>query len=158
MEGACRLVRAPRLAEDSRGDGWPVRAGSQGILRSHLRFGRRESGSGRARRHREARDMEKLKAPGLGYRKRRSGADVPYWIADARAVKAGYPVKAVNLSVFANEPALLRQRCERLQAEMLLWLSGQREQRGIFDGTFRTLIDRYLTDPESSYVWLRPSS
>ena len=59
--------------------------------------------------------MEKLKAPGLGYRKRRSGPDVPYWVADARAVKAGYPVKAVNLSIFANEPALLRQRCERLR-------------------------------------------
>src|SRR2546430_9614682 len=129
MEGACRLVRAPRLAEDSRGDGWPVRAGSQGILRSHLRFERREPGSGRARRHREARDMEKLKAPGLGYRKRRSGPDVPYWIADARAVKAGYPVKAVNLSVFANEPALLRQLCERLQAEMLLWLQASASTR-----------------------------
>jgi hypothetical protein len=102
--------------------------------------------------------MEKLKAPGLGYRKRRSGPDVPYWVADARAVKAGYPVKAVNLSVFANEPALLRQRCERLQAEMLLWVSGQREQKEIFDGTFRTLIARYLTDPESSYARLRPSS
>ena len=102
--------------------------------------------------------MEKIKAPGIGYRKRKSGPDVPYWVADANAVKAGYPVKAVNLSVFANEPPLLRQRCERLQAEMLLWFSAQREQKVIFDGTFRTLIDRYLSDPESSYARLKPGS
>src|SRR6266480_2884444 len=102
--------------------------------------------------------MEKIKAPGIGYRKRKSGPDVPYWVADATAVKAGYPVKAVNLSVFTNEPALLRQRCERLQAEMLLWLSGQREQKTVFDGTFKTLIDRYLSDPESSYARLKPGS
>jgi hypothetical protein len=102
--------------------------------------------------------MEKIKAPGIGYRKRKSGPDVPYWVADATAVKAGYPVKAVNLSMFADEPALLRQRCERLQAEMLLWLSGQREQKVIFDGTFGTLIGRYLTDPQSSYARLKSSS
>jgi hypothetical protein len=79
-------------------------------------------------------------------------------VADARAVKAGYPVKAVNLSIFASEPTLLRQRCQRLQTEMQMWLAGRRSQKISFDGTFGTLIDRYLTDPESSYARLRPSS
>jgi hypothetical protein len=102
--------------------------------------------------------MDKIKAPGIGYRKRKSGPDVPYWVADANAVKAGYSVKAVNLSIFADDPALLRQRCERLQAEMLLWLSGRRGREVIFDGTFGTLIDRYLTDPESSYAGLKLAS
>jgi hypothetical protein len=102
--------------------------------------------------------MEKIKGPGLGYRKRKSGPDVPYWVADAKAVKAGYPVKVVRLSMFADQPALLRQRCERLQTEMLFWLSGHREQKTIFDGTFGTLIDRYLSDPESSYARLKPAS
>ena len=102
--------------------------------------------------------MDKIKAPGIGYRRRKNGLDVPYWVADARAVKAGYSVKAVNLSAFVHDPALLRQRCERLQAEMLMWLSGHRAEKVAFDGTFGTLIERYLTDKESSYARLKPSS
>jgi hypothetical protein len=102
--------------------------------------------------------MEKIKAPGIGYRKRKRGPDVPYWIADSDAVKAGYPVKAVNLLVFADQPELLRRRCTRLQAEMLMWLGGNRTHRVAFDGTFGTLIDRYLSDPESSFARLKPAS
>src|ERR1700759_471358 len=61
--------------------------------------------------------------PGLKWRKRRTGPSVPYWFADAKAVKAGYSVKSANLSTFADRPVLLRERCERLQLEMLQWLS-----------------------------------
>jgi len=41
---------------------------------------------------------------------------------------------------------------------MLAWLSGRTSNGLLFDGTFRTLIEIYLTDPESSYRRLKPSS
>jgi hypothetical protein len=65
-------------------------------------------------------------APGLKWRTRRNAADVPYWFADAKAVAAGYPVKSANLSEYAGHPARLVERAQRLQAEMLRWIAGQR--------------------------------
>ena len=71
---------------------------------------------------------ERPKAPGLKWRKRRTGPPVPYWFADPKAIAAGYPLKSANLSRFADQPKFLQERAERLQAEMLLWMSGQRER------------------------------
>jgi hypothetical protein len=89
--------------------------------------------------------------PGLKWRTRKRGPAVPYWFADPRAVRAGYPVKSANLSAYADRPMVLRERCERLQAEMLLWMSGQMKSAPQYDGTFRSLLDLYERDPESSY-------
>lgn len=103
-------------------------------------------------------DQERPKATGLKWRKRKLHS-VPYWVADEAAVKAGYPVKSVNLSLFADDIERLKSRCDRLQGEMALWLAGMRSNVPAFDGTFGTLIDRYLMDPESSYhTKLKPSS
>ncbi len=102
--------------------------------------------------------VERAKAPGLKYRRRKMSPEVPYWVADDEARKAGYPVKAVNLSLFTNDTAELVRRCERLQAEMRLWLTGARSTTPTFDGTFGSLIERYLCDRESSYARLKPSS
>ncbi|MCC6776697.1 MAG: integrase [Hyphomicrobiales bacterium] len=99
-----------------------------------------------------------IKAPGLNWRKRKNGSLVPYWIADAEAVKAGYPVKVVNLSIFADQPEMIRQRCICLQDEMRDWIDGRRGKSAAFDGTFRALIRRYLNDAESSFHQLQPSS
>jgi hypothetical protein len=65
------------------------------------------------------------KSPGLKWRPRRTGPPVPYWFVDKKALDAGYPVKSANLSTFADNPAKLIERTQRLQSEMLLWLSGQ---------------------------------
>jgi hypothetical protein len=74
-------------------------------------------------------------------------------------VAAGYPLKSVHLSSLADDPAQLRKRCERLQAEMLSWMKGKRSNVDPqFDGTFRSLFELYQTDKESDYRKLKRSS
>jgi hypothetical protein len=75
-------------------------------------------------------------APGLIWR----NGKTPVWRASAAAKRAGYPVKWVNLSCFAGDPRLLIARCQRLQAEMLAFMSGERNQTH-FDGTIASLIE-----------------
>jgi hypothetical protein len=83
----------------------------------------------------------------------------PMWRASKAAVKAGYPVKTVNLSSHADNPRLLRERCIRLQREMLEWLSrGEKKEGPRFNGTFGSLFDIYQSDDESTYFALKPSS
>jgi len=95
------------------------------------------------------------KSPGLKWRARKGGR-VPYWIASPAAVRAGYPVKAVRLD--ASEPRLMLARCERLQAEMLMWLHGRADNRAPYDGTVRAMLEHYMRDPDSTYQKLKPSS
>jgi len=97
------------------------------------------------------------KTPGLKYRPRKNGPDRPYWIASPAAVKAGYPLKSVSLGGLTDDLVIVA-RCQRLQAEMLMWLNGQRGNGTVFDGTFRSLLNIYQTDPESSYHRLKPAS
>lgn len=97
-------------------------------------------------------------APGLKWRKRKGGPDVPYWIASGAARKAKYPIKLANLSCFVDDPKTLKNRCIRLQAEMTTWLAGHKSRTPVFDGTFASLLDIYFTDPESSYRKLKPGS
>lgn len=97
---------------------------------------------------------EKPKAPGLRWR---SGG-APLWRASKAAIRAGYPVKSVNLAFAAAEPERLIGRCNRLQAEMLAWMSGRAAGAPEFDGTVRALLDVYQRDPESPYRKLKPSS
>ena len=69
---------------------------------------------------------ERPRGPGLKWRQRRNGPAVPYWFADKKAVAAGYPVKSANLKPFADRPAMLKERAERLQSEMMQWMAGDR--------------------------------
>jgi hypothetical protein len=62
--------------------------------------------------------MEEERPPGLRY-----DGDRPMWRATKAAVKARYPVKSVNLASLADNPRLLRDRCIKLQREMLEWIS-----------------------------------
>lgn len=102
----------------------------------------------------EPREAEtKARAPGLTWRNGR-----PVWRATKSAVAAGYPVKNVNLSHYLNEPAMLVQRCERLQAEMLAWVSGRKGRITEFDGTIRSLIEIWQSDKESPYHKLKSST
>lgn len=95
----------------------------------------------------------KARAPGLTWRDGR-----PVWRATKSVVAAGYPVKNVNLSRYLNEPAMLVQRCERLQAEMLAWVSGRKGRITEFDGTIRSLIEIWQSDKESPYHRLKSST
>lgn len=98
--------------------------------------------------------VEQVKRPqaaGLKWRKRKNGPDVPYWFANAEAVAAGYPVKSVNLAPYADNAVRLAERAQRLQSEMLRWLSGHRASTPRYDGTFKSLFDVYQTDPESPF-------
>jgi hypothetical protein len=63
-----------------------------------------------------------------------------YWTATPAAVRAGYTPKTVNLSMLTDEVEV-SSRCRILNAEMLAWLSGQKE-RGI------------VTGPKGSVKWL----
>jgi len=105
--------------------------------------------------------MEQAKrpaSPGLKWRARKKGPPVPYWFADPRAIEAGYTVKSVNLSLYADFPLDLVKRAEVLQREMLDWLSGAVAVGKVFDGKFASLFDIYETDPESSYHALKPGT
>lgn len=91
--------------------------------------------------------------PGLRYNGER-----PIWRASKAAVAAGYPVKSVNLSSLIDNDRLLNERCVKLQREMLEWLTRGERKAIIFDGTFKTLLDLYQTDPKSPYHRLKRSS
>lgn len=95
----------------------------------------------------------KASAPGLTYR-----GDRPVWRATKSAIAAGYPVKNVNLSLYADDHPSLIARCERLQTEMKSWVSGRRGLVSEFDGTIRSLIEIWQTDKESDYRNLKPST
>lgn len=101
--------------------------------------------------------MDEPQTPGLRWRVAPNGW-TPIWRATKAAVKAGYPVKSANLAPFADDERMLMQRCQRLQAEMIEWLSGRRERPMNFDGTFASLISIYQCDAESPYQKLKPSS
>jgi hypothetical protein len=97
--------------------------------------------------------MEEERPPGL-----RFDGDRPMWRASKPAVKAGYPVKSVNLSIYASDPRLLRDRCIKLHREMLEWLSGGGRQIVRFDGTFGSLFDMYEADAKSEFHKLKYST
>jgi hypothetical protein len=82
----------------------------------------------------------------------------PVWRATRAAIKAGYPVKSVNLSSLANDERLLIGRAQRLQAEMRQWLNGINKSEPYYDGTISSLLNVYQLDSESPYNALKPSS
>lgn len=89
--------------------------------------------------------------PGLKRRRRASGADALYWCARADIVKAGYTPETVRLH-YADTPQdlpLLSQTCMRLQAEMLAWSAGHRQDYSHFDGSIGGLCHRFEVDKES---------
>jgi hypothetical protein len=92
-----------------------------------------------------------LPTPGLKWKRRSGGRRVPYWYADETLVKTGYPLSSANLSGFTQSPQILAQRCQRLHAEMLQWKTGLVRPGLSFDGTYRTVIELYISDPESPF-------
>lgn len=101
--------------------------------------------------------MEKQRptAPGLRWRKRANGPDVPVWICEKKFRKDGYPIAYVRLGHLANNPEALIARCVRLDFEMRTW---KNPLPFVFDGTFASLLGVYQVDPESEYHNLKPSA
>jgi hypothetical protein len=91
--------------------------------------------------------------PGLQRRHRKNGSLVLYWVALPVAVAAGYTPKTVHLHNFVDESPELSERCQKLQAEMEVWLANRdRVEKPVrFDGTVRGVIRQYKTHPLSPY-------
>ncbi len=106
-----------------------------------------------------------LYAPGLKVMKRGGSARSDlYWVADEKAVERGYPTKTVRIFVDLDDEAamqIIQNICAAAQAEMLAWLDDSaslNRPRYRYDGTLRSLIDLYETDPDSSYRDLKANS
>ena len=105
--------------------------------------------------------VHEFEAP--GFKKVPRGDDAPldlYWAAADDAVDAGYPTKTVPIKVDLSNVTLaidsISLRCHELQADMLAWLDGERDDRSRlasqFDGTVESLVDCYVSDPDSGYA------
>lgn len=97
------------------------------------------------------------KAPGLIWRKRSDGTQVPYWAARQEYVKAGYLPRMVRLHYEIDDP-MLAARCHTLQAEMLEWAADNGNRPPQFDGTFASLVRFYEKHPDSPYLDIHPKS
>lgn len=97
-------------------------------------------------------ETERPKAPGLKWRKRGGGVEVPYWIAGNRTINLSVFGKWV-IDHFEGEADKLIRRCERLHIETR---SAGGPHTAFFNGSFASLIDLYETDPESSYRKIKP--
>lgn len=93
----------------------------------------------------------KFATPGLKRRRRANGEAALYWVARADIVKAGYTPETVRLH-YADTPdnlPLISSACQRLQAEMLAWSTGEKQDYRHFDGTIGSLSRRFQIDDES---------
>jgi hypothetical protein len=103
-----------------------------------------------------ARNKDRPQSAGLKSRKRGDGTIAWYWLPSVEAVKAGYDVKSVNLTMYADRPEMLKAKAERCQAEMNLWLRQGKMPEKQFNDTFRDLFERYQSHPKSSFHEIKP--
>lgn len=99
-------------------------------------------------------EKPKLNAPGLKIRLNKDGTKRLYWCARTDLVTNGYEPETVRLSFDLLDPSsrpLIEEACQRLQAEMLEWSSGNERDVLRFDGTLRGLVRRYQLDSASPY-------
>ena len=96
-------------------------------------------------------------ATGLVWRKKAKGS-TPYWRPPVWYMPDGIKPEHVNLSNLVDDPAALVAKCRSLQADALAWRAGIRGHVGAFDGTLGQIIQKYLTDPDSTFFALRPGS
>lgn len=103
--------------------------------------------------------------PGIAWRLLKNGWQAS-WRARADLIKRGWTLRYMHLwAQSPDEPepskfsaAWMRDQCQRLQTEMLVWGRGGIPVAGGFDGTWQTLIDCFQTDKASSYRTIRPKS
>lgn len=97
-------------------------------------------------------------APGLKRMKRHNGRVDLYWVADEKAVKAGYLPKTVRLQ--GEWPSReVEERCSLLQAEMHRWMREGIEPRIVVPpGTLGWICRAFETDEDSPIHGLRQAS
>jgi len=101
-------------------------------------------------------------APGLVWRQRGTKWEAR-WQARTDLVKRGFGTKSVKLWTGTDEPTkeewdVIADRCNELQQEMLVWSRGGLPEVGPYDGTLRSLMRAYKTDPDSPYRKIRYNS
>lgn len=99
--------------------------------------------------------------PGLRWRKVKDGWSAS-WQARTDIARAGYLPRWMPLWK-GTEPdeyqrAAISDRCNAYQADMLVWAKGGLPSVGAYDGTWRSLIDRFLNDPDSIFAKKRYST
>lgn len=98
-------------------------------------------------------------APGLTWRPRKNGWEAR-WQCRTDLAQRGYAIKSVGIWSGAEPPtdleaSFIQDRCNSLQAEMLVWGRDGLPQVSEFGGTVRSLIDCYQTDRDSPFRKLR---
>lgn len=98
-------------------------------------------------------------APGLIWRPRKDGFEAR-WQCRTDLAEKGFHTKSARLWAGSNpteiEKQMIADACRRLQSEMLVWSKGGIPQIGSgFNGTLRSLINLYQTDPDSRYQKVR---
>ena len=93
-------------------------------------------------------------APGLNWKKSRSGMMVPRWRATKKARELGYRPSLVRLYVDPNDHAAIAKRCREEWAKMEAWIANEHSEPR-FDGTVGSVIDIYVSDEDSPYQELR---
>jgi hypothetical protein len=97
-------------------------------------------------------------APGLRWKARKYGWQA-IWQARHDLVQRGYLVPRMTLWAGSElsevDRAFISDRCQSLQADMLLWGAGGLQTAGLFDGSLRSLIACYRNDADSPYRKLR---
>lgn len=98
-------------------------------------------------------------APGLTWRKRKHGYEAR-WQARTDLVAKGFPIKSQHLWTGAGDPTKeewdrIADRCNELQAEMIVFGRGGLPEAAPFDGTLRGLMRAFRTDPDSRYHGVR---
>src|SRR4051794_40553699 len=103
----------------------------------------------------------KFPTPGLKVRRNPSGSCRIGWVAAHPAVRAGFRPSVVPLPYSLDDPdhrPLIEATCQRLQAEMRLYLANGAREQARFDGTILGLCRRYQTDPASPFRRLKHNS
>lgn len=95
-------------------------------------------------------------APGLVWRVRKNGERVAYWVAPKKAVDAGFTPRTVKLESDAN-PAEIACTCRGLQSEALEFVTLGSSGKAVtqFDGSLRSLVRLYQTDPLSKFLTVK---
>lgn len=99
-------------------------------------------------------------APGLVWKRRKSGWNAR-WQARSDLRQRGFEPAEVNLwlgteaDLTERLAGFIRDRCNLLQAEMLVWGRGGIPMPSAFDGSLRSLAACFQSDPDSTYQKLR---
>lgn len=104
----------------------------------------------------------RLPTPGLKWRRRKAGPPAAYWIAPTEMVRKGFTPKSVPIHYDATDPHFMigiSDRCRALTSQMREFAAQPDNRPALrFDGTIGSLVDIYISDPESPFFRLKAST